>query len=201
MRHSCNFVANLLCPITKLYSFAAGFFGFCSFSLLLRPDRIFLSWLWQISLMARPEFMNLTFCHRRLCCRVLRNWMLHTTWRGNYKHLSVDVDVDVCISKLYRFTAEVVTEWCSTRIPVWCIVRTVALQANSSQYQALCFSQTSMSRFLSTVSAREFQLCSLCIHISRIHILRYVHIYTHHAQTKIRSVEVRMIFVTNEFVE
>jgi len=94
MWHSSNFVANLLCPVTKLDS-SAGFFSFCSFSLLLRPYRIFLSWLRQISLTARPEFMKLTFCHRHLLYRLMRNWMLrahthtHTHWRGNYKHLSV----------------------------------------------------------------------------------------------------------------
>jgi hypothetical protein len=123
MGPSFNFVANLLCPITKFYSFAAGFFSFYSFSLLLRPDRIFLSWFWQISLMAHPEFMKLTFCHCRLFCRVVRSWMLHTHWRRNYMHLSVDVDV--CIFKLCRLTAEGVTEWCSTRMHVWCIVRIV----------------------------------------------------------------------------
>lgn len=177
MGHSSNFVANSLCPLTKLDSSAAGFFSFCSFSLLLRPDRIFLSWLRHISLMARPEFMKLTFCHCRLLCHRVRNWMLHTHWRGNHKHLSVYVDV--CISKLYRLTAEVVTEPCSTRIPVWCIVRTVTLQGNSSQYQTLCYSQNSQSRFLFGVSAGEFQLCSQCIHISRIHILWYVCAYIH----------------------
>jgi hypothetical protein len=188
MGHSCNYVANLLCPITKLYSFAAGFFSFRSFSLLLKPDRIFLSWLWQVSLMARPEFTKLTFCHRRLFCHVLRNWMLHTYWRGNYKHLSVDVvvdvdvGVDVYISKLCRLTGEVVTEWCSARIPVWCIVRNVALRGNSSQYQTLCYAQTSKSRILFSVSAGEFQLCILRMHISRIHILRYVCAYIHTTQ-------------------
>jgi len=82
MWHSSNFVANLLYPVTKLDSFAAGFFIFCSFSLLLRPDRIFLSWLRQISLTARPEFMELTLCHRRLLYRLVRNWMLHTHTDG-----------------------------------------------------------------------------------------------------------------------
>jgi hypothetical protein len=128
--------------------------------------------------MARPEFVKLTVCHRDLFCRVVRNWMLHTQCRGNYKHLSVDAYV--CISKLFRLTAVVVTEWWITRIPVWCVLRTVTLQGNSSQYSALCYSQTNKGWFLLSVSAGEFQLCTLCVRISRIHLLRVcmcIHVY------------------------